>query len=112
LGGDTVVGIGVVGGDVDGVDFQIAGFLGGFDKRFVGSSEAVIRGDDEQGSGRKFRSEVHEVPFGSVGENFAGEELWSGAGEWRHAFSGEARSEALGKEIMLVGGYGLYAVGF
>src|SRR5713226_2929988 len=100
-----MVGIRVVSGDVNGGHLAISGFSDSVDESLVGSGKAVIGRDDEQRSARKFGSTFHEVPFSSVGENFAGKQLWSDTGEWRHAFGGEARSQALGKEIPLIGGY-------
>ena len=91
--GDALVGVGVIGGEVDGGDIGRAGFVKGGDEGVVGGGEAVVGGDDEDGAGGEFRGEVGDVPGGGVRDDFFGEALGRAAGEGCHALGGEVGGE-------------------
>ena len=91
--GDAFVGVGVVGGEVDGFGLGAAGFFECGGESIGGRGVAVVGGDDEDGSGGEFGGEGGDVPVGGVGEELFGE--IGGAGGWGAAVEG---GEAVGVE--------------
>jgi len=102
LEGDAVVGVRVVGVHVDLLDLGVAGLLERGEEGVVGWGEAVVGGDDEDGAGGELRCEVDGVPGVGVDDDLFCEAGGSAAGEWRHAFGGEAGGDGMKGEPALI----------
>jgi hypothetical protein len=83
----------VVGGHVDGDDLFASGLVEGFDEGVVDGGEAVVGGDDEDGTGGEFGGDTYGVPGWGVGDDLFGEALRCAAGERCNAFGGEGGGE-------------------
>jgi len=107
---DALVGVGVIGCEMDGGDVGCAGFVKRLDEGVVGWREAVVGGDDEYWAGCELRGECRNVPGRSVRDDFFGEAFGRATGEGRHAFGGEVGGEAGGGFFLLAGFEGLHSV--
>ena len=90
---DALVGVGVVGGEVDGGEVVGSGFTESRDEGIVGGSEAIVGGDDEHGTARELGGEIHGVPCCCVCEDLFGETFGRATGKRRHSFGGQVSSE-------------------
>src|ERR1700731_3936851 len=95
-GGESgaLVGVGVVGGEVDGGDAGVAGLLKRDGEGVIRRCEAVVGGDDQDGAALQGVDLGEEAEVGCVGDGLAGQALWSAASEWGHALVGIGGGEA------------------
>jgi hypothetical protein len=107
---DALVGVGVIGRQMDGGDVGCAGFVKSLHESVVGGSEAVVGGNDEYRAGCELRGEVGDVPRCCVRDDLLGEALGRATGQGRHAFGGEVGGETGRGFFLLSGLEGLHPV--